>query len=124
MFRLVFFGGLVLFLFYQMAQCSRDQAAYDARPDVIAGRERHAAKARAEDFLRKANQDVFDNETPENIAQWERANLAVDPNWSGSWAQKEAEDRAASDQAMATVYADNMRRELRDRPVIVVVQSR
>lgn len=121
--------GFFLILTMGLTMCNgvskavRQQEAIDALPENVASRAVEAERERAAEFLRKAEQDVFDAATPKNIAQWERAHLAVDPNWTGSWEQKQAEDRAAYDQAVATVYADDMRRELRDRPVIVVVSN-
>jgi hypothetical protein len=122
--------GLVAFLIYQMVQCSQEQAAYDARPEVVAERAREQAARHAKTLAdaavtrrMDATAAMTDNPTLENVAEWEAANRAVDgPDWEGDWQAEVTANRGYWAQAYAEDQARQLQRELKERPVIVVVQ--
>ena len=131
MFRLIFFGGLVVFLLFQMVQCSREQAAYDARPEVVALRAKEKAEREAKELadanetrMLDATAAMTDNPTPANIAAWEASKRAVyGEDWTGDWRAEVSANRGFWAQSYAEDQSRQLQSELRERPVVVVVQS-
>ncbi len=122
--------GIIVFLIYQINQCSREQDAYDARPEVVAQRAQEQAERDAKELadlnqtrMLDATAAMTDNPTPQNIANWEASKKAVyGEHWEGDWQTEVAANRGFWVDSYAQAQAEELQRELRERPVIVVVQ--
>lgn len=128
---IAFFVVSISFIVWQCADIRRVEAEIAARPENVAARAAEKASRDAKKLAYDQGNEMHDatvamrnSPTPENIARWERAKRAVyGPDWNGSWREDIAQDQDAWANEYAKQQAKQLQKELRDRPVVIVVQS-
>lgn len=119
---------IVAVVFVFAGDIRKQSAIYEASPEYAA--EKALREEKALRFARDTEE--FDattamrrSPTPANIARWEAAQRAVHgPQWKGSWQEDIAQDQAFWAQQHVERQGRQLQKELRERPVVVVVQSR
>lgn len=135
MVRRILFGGFALFLLFRVGQCAifgpdpkfAERAAADAAVHAQHRAEEDAKKLADQQVTRRmdAASAMTDNPTAANIAEWEAASKATyGPDWQGDWQAEVSANRGYWANAYAQDQANQLRENLKDRPVIVVVSER
>jgi len=121
-------GCIVVALFVLIGDFRKGSAEYKASPEYAAEKAlREAEKLRfaRETEAHEATIAMRRSPTAENIARWEAAKRAVyGPQWKGSWQEDIAQDNAFWAQQHVERQGRQLQKDLRERPVVVVVESR
>lgn len=127
----IFYGlcaCIVVALFVLIGDIGKNSAAREASPEYAAEKAlRDAEKLRfdRETEVHEATIAMRRSPTADNIARWEAAKRAVHgPEWKGSWQEDIAQDNAFWAQQHVERQGRQLQKDLRERPVVVVVESR